>query len=701
MDIKSFFQITLNADQENVIQNLEDFLESDDSAFLVKGYAGTGKTTLIKGVIDALNANKKRFVVCAPTGRAAKILRNKTGYGKTIHSTIYDFDNLKTINSDKEDFAEHSFQYYFPVVKLEQNTIIIVDEASMISSRENKNELFTFGSNILLNDLLTFAQLHNNTNNKIIFVGDPAQLAPVGDNNSWALETSFFAEKTLSVREVFLKQIMRQKDNLILDNALSIRNCINDPTQRELKFKFDEESCHNFNSKNIVEKYCTLFPKPNFDSGVIINYSNAQNYWYNKEIREKYFPDSPNIAVGDLVQIINNNYHKYKTEIYNGEFALVVNVDAIVKQSAPIFVDVNGEKKKKVIELTYRKVSLRLPDFDEDIEAYINETLLECTSRDLKTDEMKAVYINTVMRFREAHPNSKINSEEFKNFLKKDDFYNAIRIKYGYSITGHKAQGGEWKQVFVDYSGRASLSKDPLRWSYTATTRASEILYAINFPDFGQFYNLKFSNVGSMSSVPNNALNFEKVPTSPFHQATAHKCKSWLYWNVLEKLEDSDFIIDSIISEEYCEKYTFRYFEKLVSAQIFHKLSGFYEKDFILTAGNDETFQKLQEVLIKPNQVQFPSAYRASEAFLEDIYSIISAACTDLGIQIYNVVENIENYNVAYYFETFNKLSCIQFCFKKSKEFTTAMVKTSGHLQDEKLIKLIEKITEYATISTN
>lgn len=271
MDIKSFFQITLNSDQENVIQNLEDFLESNDSVFLLKGYAGTGKTTLVKGVIDTLSSEKKRFVVCAPTGRAAKILKNKTGYGKTIHSTIYDFDNLQTINSDKEDLAEHSFQYYFPVVKLEQNTIIIVDEASMISSRENKNELFTFGSNILLNDLLTFAQLHNNTNNKIIFIGDPAQLAPVGDNNSWALETSFFAEKTLSVREVFLKQIMRQKDNLILENAMSIRNCIDDPTQRELKFKFDEESCHNFNSKNIVEKYCALFPKPNFDNGVIIN----------------------------------------------------------------------------------------------------------------------------------------------------------------------------------------------------------------------------------------------------------------------------------------------------------------------------------------------------------------------------------------------------------------------------------------------
>ncbi len=109
MNIKSFFQIILNPDQEKVIQNLENFLESKDSVFILKGYAGTGKTTLIKGLIDALKVENKKFVLCAPTGRASKILRNKTGYGNTIHSTIYDFDNLITINSENEDFAEHSF----------------------------------------------------------------------------------------------------------------------------------------------------------------------------------------------------------------------------------------------------------------------------------------------------------------------------------------------------------------------------------------------------------------------------------------------------------------------------------------------------------------------------------------------------------------------------------------------------------------
>ena len=700
MNIKSFFQITLNPDQEKVIQNLENFLESKDSVFILKGYAGTGKTTLIKGLIDALKIENRKFLLCAPTGRASKILRNKTGYGNTIHSTIYDFDNLITKNSESKDFAEHSFEYFFPIIKLQENTIIIVDEASMISSKESKNELFNFGTNILLNDLLTFAQLHN-SHNKMIIIGDPAQLPPVGDSNSWALEKSFFDDKKILAREVFLTQVMRQKNNLILENAMSIRKCIENPNHKELKFQFDEDSCINFNNKNVVTKYCELFPYPDFENGIIINFSNAQNYWYNKEIRENYFPNSSNIAVGDIVQIISNNYHKYKTEIYNGEFAKVLAVGETISQSAPVYVEVNGERKKKTITLLYRKVTLRLPDFDDDIEAYINDSLLESTARDLTIDEMKAVYINTVMRFKESHPHSKIKSEEFKNFLKSDDFYNAIRVKYGYSITGHKSQGGEWKSVFVDYFGRVSLRKDPLRWAYTVTTRASETMYAINFPEFGQFQKLKFSNIGSITHIPNDAFDFDKVPLSPFHKIIDNRCKSWLYWNVFEKLENSDFTIKDIKSEKYLEKYMFTYFDEEIDAQIYHKQSGFFEKDFEITSNKTSATERLETLLSKRNEVIFPFEYKATLPFLEGLYNIVSASCNDLDIRIFNISENIDKYYINYYFETSNKISYIQFFFNKNGEFSTAMPKTFGDINDEKLFNLIEKIKEYATIPTN
>lgn len=701
MNISAHFQIELNPEQQKLVEHLETFMSSNDKVFLLKGFAGTGKTTLIKGLIDALVFENKSFVVCAPTGRAAKVLRNKTGYGQTIHSAIYDFDNLVTINAEKEDVAEHSYHYFFPVIKLEGETIVIVDEASMISSRENKNELFSFGTDILLDDLLTFAQLQQNNRNKMIVIGDPAQLAPVGDNNSWALETSFYAHKKISVKENFLTTVMRQGDNLILENSKIIRNCIDNPSNRDLKFVFDNVSCVDFNNKNVVEKYCDLFPEPNFDNGVIINYSNAQNYWYNQEIRKVYFPNNKGLQVGDLVQVINNNYHKYKTKIYNGEFALIVEVGDTVKKSAPVYVDIKGEKRRKTIELLYRKVKMRLPDFDEDIEAYINETLLESTARDLTIDEMKSVYINAVMRFKEIYPNSEISSEVFKNFLKNDSFYNAIRIKYGYAITGHKSQGGEWQKVFVDYYGRVSLKKDPLRWTYTATTRAIETLYAINYPDFGKFTKLKFSEIGSIGKVPDNAIDFSNVPNSPFHNSSHHKCKSWLYWNVLDKIIDSNFTIENVKSEKYLEKYIFRYSDEIIAAQIYHKQSGFYDSGFNFISGNKKTVEELKILLDAPNQITFQIDYQPSEDFLKELYAIVSATSNDLEINILNVSENLAKYYVTYYFQTDNKVSYIQFWFKGTKEFSTAVVKTYGNFEDKKLIDLIEKINEYATIPTN
>ena len=703
MKIQSFFQISLNPDQQNTIEKLEEFLDSGDRVFLLKGYAGTGKTTLIAGLIKALEHEKKQFVVCAPTGRAAKVLRNKTGHGATIHSTIYDFDNLETKNSNKEDVAEHSYEYFFPILKLESETIVIVDEASMISSRQSKHELFTFGTDVLLSDLLTYTNFtSSNCKNKMIVIGDPAQLAPVGDNNSWALEKSFYEKRNISVIEAFLSEVMRQKDNLILDNAFKIRNCIEETSQNKLKFNFDTETFINFNSQDVVAKYCELFPKPDFNGGVIITYSNAQNLHYNQEIRKNLFPSASSITEGDFVQIINNSYHKYETKIYNGDFAQIIRVGEKVTQSAPVMVTEGGKKIRKIIHLNFRKITLRLADFDGEIDAYINETLLESIKSDLDIDEMKALYINTIMRFKELNPKGLVNSELFRNFLKNDDFFNSLRIKYGYSITGHKSQGGEWKTIFVDYYGRVSLKKDPLRWSYTATTRASECLYAVNFPQFSQYFKLKFSTIGSIGSVPKDSFSFQNVPLSPFHNKNSHQCKSWLYWNLLNKCEISSLKIIDVISEDWLEKYTFEYGEEILKAEIYHNAAGYFKNGFnISQISSSLNREEILEVLNGKNEVLFSNSYKASEDFLIDLYNIVQAASNDAEVRITNVVEQKENYFVCYYFETDNPISFIQFYFKKGTELSSAIVKTYGDTDDNKLNSLISKITDYATISKN
>jgi ATP-dependent exoDNAse (exonuclease V) alpha subunit len=273
-----FQHIKINQDQKQAIDKINGFLESDSNIFILQGYAGTGKTTLIKGVINFLEKSNKQFNIMAPTGRAAKVLRDKTGFGKTIHSSIYKLKDLKSINSDSKEFADHSVQYYFPI-DLENNNqrVLIVDEASMISSKESKNELFDFGTNILLDDLLTHT-FQTNKNNKIIFVGDPAQLPPVGDNQSKALEKSYFKELGYSCEAAQLTQVMRQDDNLILENANTIRGLLNETQRNAIELQYDMDSFIKLDTYDIVKKYTQLFPNPEIGGGVIISFSNTQCY---------------------------------------------------------------------------------------------------------------------------------------------------------------------------------------------------------------------------------------------------------------------------------------------------------------------------------------------------------------------------------------------------------------------------------------
>ena len=180
MKIFNHFQhINLTINQRIALEELHAFIENDNQIFILQGYAGSGKTTLLKAFVEYLKSLQKQYQLMAPTGRAAKILRDKTGTGRTIHSAIYNLKNLEAVNSDSDEVADHSLKYIFPIdLNNSDESILIVDEASMISSKESKNELFDFGTNILLDDLLTYT-FSSNKNNKIIFVGD---LCPAGSS---------------------------------------------------------------------------------------------------------------------------------------------------------------------------------------------------------------------------------------------------------------------------------------------------------------------------------------------------------------------------------------------------------------------------------------------------------------------------------------------------------------------------------------
>lgn len=710
MKIFAHFQhIKLTNDQRNALEKLSAFLESDDRVFILKGYAGSGKTTLLKGFVEYLQSFNKNYQLMAPTGRAAKVIREKTNkVATTIHRGIYNFERLDAIEAENENVEEQSYHYVFPINQIsEGQNILIIDEASMVSSKESKHELFTFGTGFLLNDLLTYAKV-SSSNNKLIFVGDPAQLPPVGDNKSLALDPDYFSNAlNISTKTVELTEVVRQNDNLILKNAEKIRNLIFSNNRSELKFDYDAESFVMSNPNDFYKHFTDAFPTPKVGDGVIIAYSNGQCFHNNIAIREKLFPNQKDLAVGDIILINNNNYHTYGTELFNGDLAQVVEINPdTISQSAPVMVDRNGKKEKIVISLKFKKIKIRLPHFSDDIPCLIHYDLLNSVNRDLSIDEMKAVYINFVIRFNEKQkerkekelPSYKIGSEEFKNNLKLDPFFNALKIKYGYSITCHKSQGGEWEKVFVDYSGRVSLKTEPLKWCYTATTRARESVICLNAPNFGSFSKLNFNPISQIGNFPKNAISFLGIEESPFHSSDAHKCKSLKYWEIFEKLETTEYEIDNLFTPAngFLERYFIKTKEnKTIQLDGHHNNAGYFTKAFNTSGHHDMSEEiELQRIINAPYSRQYLIDWNPEEDFLKDLHSSVLQACDESNSTLTNVVKT-GHYDVTYYFITDSVCSYIQFYFNGNNQFTSAIPKKFGAQEDNKLKSIISNLESY------
>ncbi len=709
--MKNHFQhININKDQHQAIDKINDFLKSDSNIFILKGYAGTGKTTLIKGILKYLKSCEKQYSVMAPTGRAAKVLRDKTGAGRTIHSSIYKLQDLESINPESQELAEHSVKYRFPInFDIKEERVLIIDEASMISSKESKNELFDFGTNFLLNDLLSHT-FQSNKSNKIIFVGDTAQLPPVGDNQSKALESTYFRELGYSCSSTELTEVMRQDNNLILKNATTIRGLLNEPKSHRntIELDFDTDSYVKSDSSGVVDNFTNLYPNPEIGDGVIISYSNAQSYQYNLAIRKQLFPNSKDIVEGDIVMITNNNQYSYDTELFNGDLAKVVYVsDVLESQSAKVFTEKNKEKGGEIIKLNFREIKFRVPHYDGEVSCLIIDDLLNSIDRDLTLDMSKMLYINFVMRFNaiqkqreeSGHRKHKVGSLEFKEELKKDPYYNALRVKYGYAITCHKAQGGEWDKVFVDYSGRTGLSDDVLKWSYTATSRGINTVYAINPPHLTSFSKLKFSKIVSVGKIPQNALFLDNINISPFHNESLHKAKSLKYWEVIEKLESTNFSIKNIESKEYLEKYTLcNNLKQEFTLEASHKGSGHFINQFSVSNKKGLEVENEIEKLFNENYTtELGLIYKPSTEFLESLYFMMRECCQELEISITNIDEQIDKYFVQYSLATDSIYSSVLFYFKANGNFSTAMPKTFNCENDKKLQLLIEKLENYAS----
>ena len=446
--------------QIQLIEGLSDFLASEqqDDIMLIKGYAGTGKTTMICALTQTLQSLKIRSFLMAPTGRAAKVMAGYTGLPAfTIHKSIY---RQKSATDGVGNFVLDKNLY--------KNTWFIVDEASMISNEPGASSVF--GSGRLLEDLLEY--VYSGVNCRLILVGDTAQLPPVGLNISPALESTALESHGFGVREFEMKEVVRQaKDSGVLFNATKIRNRIMEENNSTGFFTIETKQfpdIEKISGERLIETISTCYDKFGLFETTVVTRSNKRSNLYNKGIRGSILYKENEIEQGDLLMVVKNNYYWASEDtgidfIANGDIA---EVDRIYGY-------------EELYGFRFANVNLRFIDYENvevDCKIFLETLSLETAS--FSYEKNRELY-QTVA---EDYPETR-NKRELWKKIKENPYFNALQVKFAYALTCHKAQGGQWKAVFIDhgYLLEDMLDTEYYRWLYTAFTRPTEKLYLVNF----------------------------------------------------------------------------------------------------------------------------------------------------------------------------------------------------------------------------
>lgn len=436
------------------------FSKEKNTAFLLTGYAGTGKTTLIGSLVKQLKLADHKAILMAPTGRAAKVMSTYSRFSaKTIHKQIY---YPKPESRGKMQFQLKANKF--------RKTIFIIDEASMIGDDRQNAKLFENGS--LLHDVVQYVSSGDQC--RLIFVGDPAQLPPVHLNISPALDpeelTQFHFDKIYSVK---LDAVVRQaKDSGILNNATLLRSQLNNNVYDQFKFnvKGFSDILYTNNGMNLFEAIENAFRDSGTDQTIFIVRSNKRANIYNENIRKRILGLEDELSVGDQLMVVKNNYFWLTPEskpgfIANGD---VVRVDAI-------------QSKKELYGFSFAEVSVSLVDYPEE-DSFDTVLLLNT----LKSETPSLSYEEGNRLYQEVLEDYASEKSKYKKFLKvkNNPYFNALQVKYSYAVTCHKSQGGQWENVFIEKPYLAEgPDRDYLRWLYTAITRAKKQLFMIGFPD--------------------------------------------------------------------------------------------------------------------------------------------------------------------------------------------------------------------------
>lgn len=487
MDIFNHFNdVELTNGQKALVADLEGFFKQDDKkVFILKGYAGVGKTFITKGITNALKKENRRFYLLAPTGKAAKVISKKTSHqASTIHQAIYDYYDNHCKTSDK--LITSSFIKTGEKANDKVDEVFIIDEASMISNQFNKAEDCYFGSGYLFDDLIMYIDFKNNPDRKLVFIGDDAQLPPVKCNYSPALSKDYIEEYFL--QEVIthqLTEVVRQKsDSGVMFNSLKLRENLNAKPGTPFPVNSTKEDIIVFPYRSFIDTYMKVCKNSldGTDDAVIIASSNRQVSNYNDAIRRRFFNHDAPLQKGDKLLCVSN--FKYESmRIFNGDFMRVTQISPEVDVQT-VRIKTKKGPGHKYVELRFQEVTVEYDTLNGSatVTKRVLLNLLESDSPNLTKDENNALYQLFISRHAYLFNAEKKDMAKIGEAKQKDEYYNFLRVKYGYAITCHKAQGSEWKHVFVDSLFHMGRFCNYFRWLYTAITRTSDKLYILDSP---------------------------------------------------------------------------------------------------------------------------------------------------------------------------------------------------------------------------
>ena len=481
--IRENFGFVPTAEQSEAIALIGDFLMSRRGMelFLLRGYAGTGKTTLVGALVKTLTELNQPVVLMAPTGRAAKVFSSYAGQpAYTIHKRIY---RQKSI-TDTETFSLN--------VNLSKHTLFIVDEASMISNDGLSSS--TFGTGRLLDDLIQY--VYSGEGCRLMLMGDTAQLPPVGEEESPALMTSLLKSYGLHVYEKTLTQVMRQlSESGILYNATAIRyrltamqHGVNPEEGLVTSGIVPSADVSHVTGGELIDSLETSYSRWGADDCMIICRSNKRANIYNQGIRNRILDREDELCSGDRIMVVKNNYYWVEQEIKKMVAERGKMKDQSLNPQLPLSFIANGDiavvrrvrRTRELYGFRFADVLLRFPDYDDyEMETTVLLDTLQSESPSLTKEEADRLFQAVMDDY--AHITTK--KERYQQ-LRLDPHFNALQIKYAYAVTCHKAQGGQWGCIYLDqgYLPPDMSPVDYYRWLYTAFTRATEQVYLVNWP---------------------------------------------------------------------------------------------------------------------------------------------------------------------------------------------------------------------------